>query len=274
METVVYRFNTRTIAQNFDEFLGPRLLIPWGELLLERVAIRPGDAVLDIAAGPGTLTPLLARRVGPGGRLVGVDEDPDMLSVAWSKPPISGGTRIEYLLSAASALKVPKRSFDLAVCAQGLVSFPEPLAALQVMKRALKPGGQAAISIWCNSEANPYFHAIASSVRKVRASLNGGLKRQDTISHYYEPDELRKMFAESGFREISLSRETVPMVIEAGIPQALAGVAATPYQATVANYSLAQRALFHQEMAIYLNRFLTDGQLVLPTSAYMIIAKV
>jgi hypothetical protein len=63
------------------------------------------------------------------------------------------------------------------------------------------------------------------------------------------------------------------MVIEGGIPQALAGVAATVQQSSVANFSLAQRALFHQEMAITLNRYLTDGELVMPTSSYIVLAR-
>jgi len=273
MVTYANNFNTRTIAENFDEFLAPRLFAPWGELLLGQVDLRPGYSVLDVATGPGTLAELIARRVGPSGRVVVTETSPEMLSVAWSKPPVPDGARIEYILSAASPLKVPKKSFDVVVCAQGLASFSEPVAALQAMHRALKPDGQAAISIWCSSEANPYFYAISSSFRRVRASLNGGIKHQDGFLQYYQPEALRQMFTESGFREISLKRETLPMVIEGGIPQALGGVAATAHQSAVVKFSLAQRALFHQEMAIYLNRFLTDGQLVIPTSCYIIRAQ-
>jgi ubiquinone/menaquinone biosynthesis C-methylase UbiE len=273
MVTYANHFNTRTMAENFDEFLGPRLFVPWGELLLEQVDLQPGYTALDVATGPGTLAELIARRVGASGRVVGTDISPEMLSVAWSKPPVPGGARIEYILSAASPLNVRKKSFDVAVCAQGLLFCPEPVAALQAMHRALKPNGQVAISIWCSSDANPYFYAIVSSFRKVRASLNGGMKHQDSFLQYYQPDQLVQMFAESGFHEIKLSRKTLPMVIEGGIPQALAGVAATAHQSPVANFSLAQRALFNQEMAIYLNRYLADGKLVIPTSCYIVIAK-
>jgi ubiquinone/menaquinone biosynthesis C-methylase UbiE len=273
MVTYANHFNSQARAENFDEFLGPRLFAPWGKLLLDQVDLQPGDAVLDIATGPGTLIPLIAQRVSPGGRVVGTDISQEMLELARNKPPAPDGTRIEYIHSAASALEVPKKSFNAAVCAQSLLFFPEPAAALQAMQRALRPNGQVAISIWSSPEANPYFYAIASSLRKVRATLNGGMKNHSGFLRYYEPDELRRMLVESGFREISISRETLTMVIEGGIPQALAGVAATVQQSSVANFSLAQRALFHQEMAITLNRYLTDGELVMPTSSYIVLAR-
>lgn len=265
MDPFVNNFNHRTIAQNFDEFLGPRLFIPWGELLLDKANLSPGDAVLDISTGPGALAPLIARRVGLSGRVVGTDIKPEI--------PVAARARVKYGQPPPFPLKVPKSTFDTVVFAHGLSSFSQPVAALQAIHNALKSGGQVAISIWCSSEANPYFYAIASSFRKVRASLNGGLKHQDHLQRYYKLDELRQLFAASGFREVSLSQETLPLVIEGGIPQALAGVAATAHQTAVANFSLAQRALFNQEMAISLNRYLADGQVVIPTSSYIAIAR-
>src|SRR5262249_49218459 len=96
----------------------------------------------DVASGPGTVARVAAKRIGPGGRVVATDISRPMLDVANSKPSSPASAPITYIESPAAPLGVESAAFDFVVCQQGLQLFPDRLAALGEMRRALKPGRQ------------------------------------------------------------------------------------------------------------------------------------
>ena len=131
-----------TSAMSFyDEIMVPRLFEPWAKLLLDELKPRSGQALLDVACGPGTVTRHAARRVGPSGRVTGCDLSPAMLELARSKISLDASAPIDYLECPADSLSVPDDAFDLVTCQQGMQFFPNRPAALQDMRRVLRPGG-------------------------------------------------------------------------------------------------------------------------------------
>ena len=90
----------------YDEFFVPRLFEPWAQLLLDEVRLRPGNRVLDVATGPGTVARLAAQRVGPSGRISAADIAEPMLEIARSKPHPTNAAPIEYLQSPAAPLRL------------------------------------------------------------------------------------------------------------------------------------------------------------------------
>ena len=139
----------------------PRLFEPWALLLLDECNLRPNAAVLDVATGPGTVARVAAKRIGPGGRVVATDISRPKLDVANSKPSLPDAAPITYIESPAAPLGVENAAFDFVVCQQGLQFFPDRLAALREMRRALKPRGQLAITAWSHIEDNPFYAASA-----------------------------------------------------------------------------------------------------------------
>ena len=103
--------------------------------------------VLDVATGSGPVARCAARRVGPTGHVVATDIAAAMLDVA-RRPPVAGGAPILYVQSPAAPLRADSGAFDLVTCQQSLQFFPDRLAALREMKRALRPGGQLAVAVW------------------------------------------------------------------------------------------------------------------------------
>jgi 2-polyprenyl-3-methyl-5-hydroxy-6-metoxy-1,4-benzoquinol methylase len=81
-----------------------------------------------------------AKRIGPGGRVVATDISRPMLDVASSKLSSPDSAPITYIESPAAPLGVDSAAFDFVLCQQGLQFFPDRLAALSEMRRALKPG--------------------------------------------------------------------------------------------------------------------------------------
>jgi ubiquinone/menaquinone biosynthesis C-methylase UbiE len=109
--------------------------------------IPPGQHVLDLACGTGLLTFLEANRVGPTGRVVGVDITPGMLSKAQAKKQTAGDKFAQVELYQGDILDldaiegVQGRIFDVITLASALVLLPDPRAAVQYWVRFLKPGG-------------------------------------------------------------------------------------------------------------------------------------
>ena len=112
----------------------------WNRRVVEAAALNPGGSVLDLACGTGTLTRDLAKKVGPDGRVLGVDFSREMLRAARSKPLVN----VEYRLGDATDLEdVPSDSFDAVTIAYGARNIPDLDRLFSEMARALKPGGVA-----------------------------------------------------------------------------------------------------------------------------------
>jgi ubiquinone/menaquinone biosynthesis C-methylase UbiE len=103
--------------------------------------IRPGDRVLDVACGDGFYTGLLAERVGASGIVAAVDHLPAFVAQARRA---AGGPRVLAVAASVDAMPFVD-AFDWVWCAQSLYSLPDPLAAARAMRRAVRPGGCAAV---------------------------------------------------------------------------------------------------------------------------------
>src|SRR5260370_11496423 len=167
-----YQFTTPSVPKAYEEFLVPRLFEPWARLLLDEVYLQPGEAVLDVATGPGTVARLAAARLGPKGRVVATDIALPMLDIARAKPVAAGAARIEYVESPAAPLEAPSGTFDAVLCQQGLQFFPDRPGALREMHRVLKPNARAAIAVWTQIERNQIFAAYHAALR---ATVNAAL---------------------------------------------------------------------------------------------------
>ena len=111
--------------------------------VLDLLAPRPGEHVLDIGVGPGLLAHDLARLVGDSGRVVGLDTSPDMLKTADAR--LEALSQAECVLGDAEALPCPDAAFDAAVSTQVYEYVPDMPRALTELHRVLKPGGRALI---------------------------------------------------------------------------------------------------------------------------------
>ena len=153
--------------RTYDDVLVPRLFEPWGVLLLDVLDVRPGEAVLDVATGPGTVARLAAARVGPTGRVTGADLSPAMLALAAMKPAQDGAAEVTYVQCPADALAVPDAAYDVVTCQHGLQFFPDRAAALRELRRAARPGARLGIAVWRDISESPVFAALADALEHV-----------------------------------------------------------------------------------------------------------
>lgn len=100
--------------ENYERYFVPVIPAPLAAELLDAVAPRPGERVLDVACGTGIVARLAAERVGPTGKVTGIDLTPGMLEVAKNATP--PGRAIDWHEASAEAMPLPDEAFDVVVC--------------------------------------------------------------------------------------------------------------------------------------------------------------
>jgi ubiquinone/menaquinone biosynthesis C-methylase UbiE len=225
-------FSVGSVAGTYDEIYLPRIFIPWARLLLERAALRPGEAVLDVATGPGTVARLAAEQVGPQGRVVGADVSEAMIAIARAKPPLSGAAKVEYVVSPAAPLAVEDGAFDVVTCQQGLQFFPDRAAAVREMRRVLKPGGRVVAAVWREIALQPCFAALDAALGECLPAEQA--EPYGLPFRWPKAADLADAFRNEGFAAVSVTELRHPLTFEGGISQVVSTLAASPIAATVA----------------------------------------
>jgi ubiquinone/menaquinone biosynthesis C-methylase UbiE len=189
-----------TAATAYEEHLVTKVFAPWAERVVDLAAPIPGEAVLDVACGTGIGARLAGPRVMPGGRVVGLDNDPSMVEVA-RRLAAERKIDVEWHCETALALSFPDASFDLCLCLQGPQFLSDPLAGLTNIHRVLKATGRLAASFWASIKHNKGHHALA------RALENQDLAPALRPFSLGDPEKARALFAEAGFRTVALCTE-------------------------------------------------------------------
>jgi SAM-dependent methyltransferase len=116
------------------------------QAIVDQLPLEPGMRVLDLACGGGFYARRIAKRLGAGGSVTGVDLNLPYLAEAHDEAlRYRRGARIDLVASAFDRLPFRDRTFDLVWCAQSLYSLPDPVVALVHMARVLRPDGVVAV---------------------------------------------------------------------------------------------------------------------------------
>ncbi|HKR52255.1 MAG TPA: methyltransferase domain-containing protein [Pseudonocardiaceae bacterium] len=106
--------------------------------------LRPGQRVLDVGCGPGTITIDLARLVAPGS-VMGIDNEPAPLRPARADAQRQAANNVSFDVGNVYQLDYPDSTFDIVHAHQVLQHLAEPVAALAEMRRICRPGGYVAV---------------------------------------------------------------------------------------------------------------------------------
>jgi SAM-dependent methyltransferase len=132
--------------------------------LLDRVGVTAGAAVIDVGCGVLGIVDLLRAKVGPRGRVVGVDREPRMLDVA-RQVAAQRGLPVEFVLGDATDLVLPSDSFDLVHERTVLLNIADPARVVAEMIRIARPGGVIALqepdsSAWVCDPPHPAWDLL------------------------------------------------------------------------------------------------------------------
>jgi SAM-dependent methyltransferase len=151
-------------------------LLPW---------LKPGDRVLDVGVGPGTISIDLAARLADGS-VIGIDSAPAAVAATQTLAAEQGVGNLRVSLGDVYAMDFPEKSFDVVHAHQVLQHLRDPIAALREMRRVCAPGGLVAVRD-ADYAAMTWYPPSAALTRWLE------LYRLVTTSNGGEPDAGRRL---------------------------------------------------------------------------------
>jgi ubiquinone/menaquinone biosynthesis C-methylase UbiE len=207
----------------YQRYLVPAITSLWAADLINRVQVRSGQAVLDVACGTGVVARLAAERMASG-RVVGLDFNNGMLVVARSVP--TKGASIDWKEGSALNLPFPDSSFDVVLCQLGLQFFPDRPLALREMRRVLVPPGRIGLSVFSAIERTPGAHAFANALDNCLGRNASSIKRAEHI--FSKATEVEELMSNGGFEQIKVTTVAVQITFPSVLDYVRFQLIATP----------------------------------------------
>ncbi|MEW6425328.1 MAG: arsenite methyltransferase [Bacillota bacterium] len=167
--------------------------------------LQPGEAVLDLGSGAGLDVLLAARRVGPAGKVYGLDMTDEMLALAREHQKRSGLTNVEFIKGDMENIPLPENHVDVVISNCVINLAADKAGVIREAFRVLKPWGRLAISDMVWQREVPAW--LRQNVELWAGCVAGALTAE----------EYRRLLAEAGFAEIGL--EVTRVFSRADLPE-------------------------------------------------------
>jgi arsenite methyltransferase len=193
MSTVSLTLDTQELAQHY-EHISAAHQFKGGQMLIEELAIAPGEKVLDVGSGTGLLAEYVAGLVGPTGSVVGIDPLPLRIALAQQKER----ENLSFKVGTAYDLReFPGASFDVVYLNAVLHWLPDKLGPLREISHVLKKGGRLGISTGSKEHLNQ-LQEIKALVLS-REPYSRYTEASEGMAHRVSAGELKSLLEQSGF---------------------------------------------------------------------------
>ncbi len=219
----------------------------FGEAALAAAAARPGEHVLDIGCGTGGTTAALARAVGAGGRVLGVDISEPLVGAARAQ----GLANATFEIGDAAAWPFEPGSFDLVFSRFGVMFFGDPVAAFANIRRAMRADGRLVFICWRTPPENPWAAVPMRAAQPHLPPIERPGPEDPGQYSFGDRARVERILTQSGFRDVAI--EPVDRMLTQGkdIPEVLERVSefgplarlfkeATPEQIAKARAAIAE----------------------------------
>ena len=228
-------------AASYYEQSWSRQLAPAQDLLMKMAALKSGERVLDIACGTGLVSFRAAHEVGASGEVIGTDISEAMVDVCRTAAKERAITNATFQRMEAEHISLPDASFDVVLCALGLMYVTDFAGSIQEMFRVTKPGGRAVSAVWgkrdrCGwAEIFPIVEKrVASEVCPMFFQLGTG-------------DMQAMLFTKAGFTDVTTERITTVLEYQSGEEAYVAAFAGGPVAMAYSRFDDATRTSAHAE---------------------------
>ncbi|HEU5082013.1 MAG TPA: methyltransferase domain-containing protein [Acidimicrobiales bacterium] len=235
--------------------------------LVEAIDPRPGQVVLEVAAGPGETGFLVAEAVGPTGRVISSDLAPTMVAAARRGAEARGLANVDCRMMDAQALDLEDDSVDAAISRLGLMLVPDPASAFRELRRVVRPGGTVAYAVIGAPDQNHWMATMIGALMQ-----NG---HQPGTGNPFElggpfglaaPDVNAEMLRAAGFDDVRTEQISgVMTVADAEDYWATQSSLAGPVKATVERLTDDERAAVQATLADMIAPFETPDGFALPS---------
>ena len=247
---------------------------PLSDRLMELAHVAPGTRVLDVATGIGEPAMTAARRIGPQGSVVAVDQAPQMLAVARERMQAAGIQNVEFVEGDAEAVALPRDAFDAVVCRWGMMFFNDPVGTLARLRASLVPEGWLAAAVWGPPERVPLislsFAVLTRELGQPPVPPTGPTGPSPFALS--EPSALEQVMRDAGFAEVQSEPFTVTFTFASAneLVGHLEDVAA-PLRAVMAAQSHERQAELRGKLAAAATSFAdADGTIRLPNACLIV----
>jgi ubiquinone/menaquinone biosynthesis C-methylase UbiE len=261
-------FTAESVPDAYERYVAAALFEPWAELLLDTVGVGEGAEVLDVASGTGVVARAAARRVGASGRIVASDFSVAMLARSEAVELPAGSAPLEFVEASADALPFTDGAFDVVLCQQGLQFFPQQQAAVDEMRRVLRPGGVAGIAVWAHGHPLEPFGVYCEEL--VAAGAQPPFPRAfDADTYTMSLESVRSLVEAAGFGSVTAS----VVELEVAWPDAAtaaAGVLGTPFAGALRDLPAEQRERYETAVLSRFTVAATGGPVRRETAAVVV----
>lgn len=180
------------------------LLEPFGFAAMDRLGLAPGERVLDVGCGAGATTRALAARVGPTGRVLGVDVSRPLLAKARSL----GGADYHHADAGADPVPGP---FDALFSRFGVMFFADPVVAFGNLRGAMRPGGRLGFVCWGPAAENAWARdAVEAALPFLREPPPAPPPDAPGPFAFGDPGRVRRILEGSGWTGVSIDPLGIP----------------------------------------------------------------
>lgn len=191
-----------------------RTLMPVLGPLLEFASPRPGSTVIDIGCGCGATTIELAKAVGPGGHVVGIDLSEPMLARA--KERLRNFANASCRLGDATKVALADMSAELALSRFGVMFFGDPVAAFANIRSGLAPHGRLRFACWRSIQENPWMAVPLQAVLKHVPPLPKPEPEEPGPFSFAETERVTRILTAAGFSAPRFEGLAIEMDLDAG----------------------------------------------------------
>ena len=195
----VQRYGWDRAATYYEQYWQAQLE-PAQQLLLDMAALEPGARVLDVACGTGLVSMRAAERIGADGHLLGTDISERMVEAAAAIAADNGFHHARFERMDAEDLAVDEGTFDVVLCALGLMYVPDPQKAAAAMMRSLRPGGRAVSAVWGRRDRCGWADIFPIVDARVKSEVCPMFFQLGT------GDVQRDVFVRAGFEQVETQR--------------------------------------------------------------------
>jgi len=192
-----------------------RLFEPFEDLLVEAVAERKAQRVLDVGCGTGSTTLAVARLLGANGRAVGLDISEPMIALAKQRAELESAPP-RFICADAQTHAFEPASFDMIVSRFGVMFFDDPVRAFANLRRAAEPNAALKSIAWRSPADNSFMMAAERAAAPLFPEMPARRPDEPGQFAFADRDRVYAILDKSGWADIEIQ----PLDVACTLPEA------------------------------------------------------